>query len=1566
MSSHELSIPNIMMSDGTMSNLEHKNTGKERDLSQPKKSLTKKLLKWSFGILFSLVFLLITLGILLQLSSVQTYLAQKLSNYFSEKWGIAIQIERVDIDLFNSVGLDGVLIGDYQQDTLLFAHNIDVKIGFIKTQPVELSIYHVQVDDALFRLQKYPGEKILNINHFINKFKSDTPKDTTKKSSFKFDIKNIGLSRVEFNLIDHNMDTLPASFQANNIRTKIEYGDLKNFRIAKDSIIFKIDELKAKDISGLGIETFQSDFVISSTCMNFKNTHLVTNDSSILNGDINMLYKKWSSYSNFIDSVRFDAALNKSHVKASTIAYFTDNLKDLDIAINLNGKVRGPISNLRLKDIEINAWDNTIIQADIDLKGLPKIDETFIILEAENIQTSSNDLRNIPIPPFKDGKKLQLPSQLASLGNISFNGEFTGMINDFVAYGTFNTHLGKLSTDVKLTGDKQFKHPKYSGKIKTDGFNIAKITGSKILGNAVFDLDINGESFKYDDLKIRLDGTLKEFTFKGYTYKNISTKSGLDSKFISGQIAINDPNLNLSTDSITINLREKRTEIKGNLFVKNWDLNKTNLLKDTLIVEKINLSLNSKFSNPDDLMGMIAADSIVFRKNDEKLYKLNKLSVVADSLGTNRSFRLNSDYINAVFVGDFKFVPLYHNILRNTDIYFPSFQLKYDTVKAKEPQSFAFNIELNYVTPITEVFIPNLSIAKNTKLNGVYKTKTSEIDIIMNSQGLSYKKFKLENWNFSMYSDNQEINFNSLAQNFYVSDSMYFTNTRIMTEAYKDSVLLTLSWDDDEMKLTNGNIKIGTKFTKDSVYTFTVFPSYFSLQEYKFVHSDRSNLNYSKKGLEVDDLLFQTQEGQSIRINGLAGRETNDKIELNVNQFPLEFANRFLGKDAGKLAGIINGQIISRQTLKQPFLEAKITGDSLYFNDNELGKLSLTSVYDIQKEVLNIDAHLLHRGRNSFTINNGKFYPLRKSDQFNIPINFDDFQISVAEIFLAPILTDMQGKLSGRMQLLGSLKKPDLRGTARLIDAAMTVPIIGCRYKLNSDPGKGIVLNSREVNVGTVTLTDQRGEQAKLTGKLEHSFFKNMALKLGINASNFLFLNTRYKQGDAFYGTIPASGIVKIEGPFDDIKITANARTEEGGKLFLPMNSGPEKATSNNFVVFYDSRDTGNANNAVLKKEISVVTLDMFIDVTENCEVQIIFDEKVGDVLKAQGKGSLRIELNKLLELKMFGEFEVYKGDYLFTLENIINKKLQLKPGGMIYWSGDPINAKINASAVYELRATPYPLVQNQTMGSADSLRYKSKTTTHVLVNLGGQLMNPLISFGIDFPTQSDEFKTIINQRLTSEDEKNKQAFSLLVLGQFVPPSNSSGSIGFSGGGAAGSNSLEVLSNQLSNWLSSLTGNIDLGVRYRAADGTSSGSNEVELNISGKFLNDRIVVDGNFGVATNNNTSTGGPNNNASKTAGIIDVNIEYKITNDGRLRLRAFNRSNDGYLIVAFPYTQGVGLNFSTSFDNWKEITFSKKKKKKDEQEKEKETPEIQQRKKIKRPDSIEKSGDTTKINKN
>jgi hypothetical protein len=157
----------------------------------------------------------------------------------------------------------------------------------------------------------------------------------------------------------------------------------------------------------------------------------------------------------------------------------------------------------------------------------------------------------------------------------------------------------------------------------------------------------------------------------------------------------------------------------------------------------------------------------------------------------------------------------------------------------------------------------------------------------------------------------------------------------------------------------------------------------------------------------------------------------------------------------------------------------------------------------------------------------------------------------------------------------------------------------------------------------------------------------------------------------------------------------------------------------------------------------------------------------------------------------------------------------------------------------------------------------------------------------------------------------NRQVFSLLILNRFTPnPAEYNTAIGY----GVGSTSSELLSNQLSNWLSQISSDFDIGVNYRPGDEISS--QEIEVALSTQLFDDRVVIDGNVGVAGNHPAQT-------HRTSNIIgDVNIEVKITPEGKFRVKAFNRSNTfDVLNTNSPYTQGIGVFYRKEFDNLNDL---------------------------------------------
>ena len=129
-----------------------------------------------------------------------------------------------------------------------------------------------------------------------------------------------------------------------------------------------------------------------------------------------------------------------------------------------------------------------------------------------------------------------------------------------------------------------------------------------------------------------------------------------------------------------------------------------------------------------------------------------------------------------------------------------------------------------------------------------------------------------------------------------------------------------------------------------------------------------------------------------------------------------------------------------------------------------------------------------------------------------------------------------------------------------------------------------------------------------------------------------------------------------------------------------------------------------------------------------------------------------------------------------------------------------------------------------------------------------------------------------------------------------------------------GANSTELLSNQLSNWLSQISKDVNIGVNYRP--GSELSDDELEVALSTQLFNDKLSIDGNVQTGTR-------------KTSNIVgDVNVEYKLTNDGRFVLKGFNKSNSADLInTNSSYTQGIGIFYRREFNFIREL-FKRKKK--------------------------------------
>ena len=84
---------------------------------------------------------------------------------------------------------------------------------------------------------------------------------------------------------------------------------------------------------------------------------------------------------------------------------------------------------------------------------------------------------------------------------------------------------------------------------------------------------------------------------------------------------------------------------------------------------------------------------------------------------------------------------------------------------------------------------------------------------------------------------------------------------------------------------------------------------------------------------------------------------------------------------------------------------------------------------------------------------------------------------------------------------------------------------------------------------------------------------------------------------------------------------------------------------------------------------------------------------------------------------------------------------------------------------------------------------------------------------------------------------------------------------------------------------------------------------EVDVALSSQLLNNRLLLNGNFGYRDNTY--------NTSNTNFIGDFDLEYLLNSKGTFRLKAYNHFNDqNYYLRNALTTQGVGVMWKHDFD--------------------------------------------------
>jgi hypothetical protein len=1475
-----------------------------------------KIIKKSFKYLIILLGIIIMfptlIAITLQIPQVQTLMVKRITGHFSEQIRSTVSIGKFEYRFFNKLNLNDLLIKDKHDDTLAYVQKLSAGIKYINLKTKSFSIGKLDLLNPVIGLITDSTDE-MNLTWYLNMLKN--PADTSVKSKGAIKINEIDISNARFSLVNMKGIKSKNPIDFNNLRLLDVNGIIEDLVVKNDSTSFNLNNLRFMESSGFIVKRLNSGVVLSKNKYAFNSLYLNC-DSSILNlAQIKIYADSAGSYKKFTEQVKLDILLEKSLISFSDLKYFVASAGAMNESFWLSGRLLGTIAELRGRDIELSYGDYTKLNCDFDLSGLPKIENSFIYVGVNNLKTNGSDIEKIKIP----GKRsVKLPEYFSKLGTISFDGSFTGFTTDFVTYGNFITNFGTIRTDISLRPEKS-KRFNVKGLISLSNIMLGELTGkSDMFGNISMRADVDGYAFSFQKYSGSLTGRIDSIEINKYKYRNISLNGNFSEKTWDGTVSISEENIKMDILGL-FNFSEKLPEFDFKLNLAKANLHRLNFDKpDTSSSLSMLLTANFRGTTIDNSDGEIKLLNSSFKKFSNTL-ELNDFSIRTFAENNKPAINLRTDYVDADLRGYYNFAGL-GILFRSTLSSLMPTQFKSPVQKSGlVKNNFTFKVNFKKTDKLFSFFRTGILLADESSVNGAIFTD-SIMRIRGDSKMLNIRKIVFKDLTLEADLIEQELkaHLNSSSLNLIGKSELKGFSANLTT--HPDTFNFALNWDNHDNILNSGNFSASGVINKTKDINSKPVLNILIDSTDIYVRNNLWKINRSVITVDTTSFRFDkfyiTNNTRFYHIDGAISANPADSLLLEfrgINISPLNsLATRNVTADQVPLSikGELNGRILFTDMFRQPLIVSNLRVNNFSILQSEYGDVSITSEWNNESKVADINAQNNLNGKKNINIS-GYYNPAAR--YLNLNGIADNMPVDAMNPLLRVFASGINGTASGKVTLSGGPGKFVLKGAMMMENAGIKINYLQTKYKINDS----IRFETNNIIFNNIKATDEKGNALTLDGFIHHKYFKNFSADVRLSTNDCMVLNTKPKDNDLFYGTAYASGVATIKSAPGSVSFDISAKTGKNTKFFIPLNTS-ETISDYSFVTFIN-RDTlpkeDDEQVTHISPPASKTLMDMTIDleVTPDAEVQIIFDPKVGDIIKGQGSAkNLTISYDKQGKFKIYGDYIIEDGDYLFTAKNFLNKSFSIENGGKIIFNGDIYDTGIDIKAIYKTKASLYEITGEE--------RFKDKIPVECQINLTGKLFNPVIGLDIYLPTADESTRAYLKNVITTEEELSRQFLYLLVTNHFYSDLFAGSSL-FSSTTATGTSAMavttaEMVSTQLSNMLSKITNDLDIGFVYRPGY-KDLNSNDLQVALSTQLLNDKVLVNGNFDVTGTGNKSS----SNADQLIG--DFDIEYKITD--KIRFKAFNRFNDPYTGKQAPYTQGFGLFYKEDFDKLADI-FKKK----------------------------------------
>ena len=1080
-----------------------------------------------------------------------------------------------------------------------------------------------------------------------------------------------------------------------------------------------------------------------------------------------------------------------------------------------------------------------------------------------------------------------------------------------------HTDLGGVNMDLKLSSDKSKGLFAYSGAVRTTDYKLGKLLANEQLGEITFNLDVHGRHVTDRLPVVELKGLIASVDYSRYRYENITLDGEYKQGGFNGKVALDDPNgsiylngdVNVSSRIPTFNFQAIINKLRPH------DLNLTSKYPDT----EFSLKLRANFTggSVDEMIGEINVDSLEFM-SPEKQYFMNNMNIRASKQNNENQLRLTSEFLTASVEGKFQYHTLPASILNIMRKYVPSLILP-----PKKPiethNNFQFDIHIYNTDILSTIFDIPLTVYTHSTLKGYFNDPLQRLRVEGYFPRLQYKNNFIESGMILCENPSDHIRARVRLTNLKKKGAV---NLSLDAQAKDDNISTTLNWGNSAAVTYSGQLAAVAKFLRTEgekpllKAMVEVKPTDIILNDTLWqIHPSQVVVDSGK--VDVNNFYFSHQD-RYVRINGRLSDNPQDSVKVDLKDINMGYVFDIASiSDDVNFEGDATGTAYASGVFKKPVMNTRLFIKNFSLNQGRLGDLNIYGEWDNENRGIRLDASIKDISTTPSRVT-GIIHPLKPESGLDLNIEANELNLKFLEHYMKSIANDIKGRATGKVHFYGKFKGLNLDG-AVMTDASMNFDILNTHFAIKDT----ILLAPTGLTFNNIHISDMEGHSGRMNGYLHFQHFKNLNYRFEIQANNMLVMNTKESTDMPFYGTVYGTGNALLTGNAIQGLDVNVAMTTNRNSIFTYINGSVASATSNQFIKFVDKTPRRTIQDSIQiisyyeqlqqkrqeaeEEQKTDIRLNILVDATPDATMKIIMDPVAGDYISGKGTGNIRTEFYNKGDVKMFGSYQINQGVYKFSLQEVIRKDFVIKNGSTITFNGAPLDANLDIQASYTVNsASLNDLIPEE----SSSIIQQPNVKVNCIMNLSGILVRPTIKLGIELPNERDEVQTLVRNYISTEEQMNMQILYLLGIGKFYTEdarNNQNSNV-------MSSVLSSTLSGQLNNALSQVfeTNNWNIGTNLSTGDKGWTDM-EVEGILSGQLLNNRLLINGNFGYR----------DNPMANTNFVGDFEAEWLINRSGDIRLKAYNETNDRYYTKTNLTTQGVGIMYKKDFNKWSDLFF-------------------------------------------